>query len=76
MSKVKVYPFFKNPYLISRNMADNLLKNYSEEVLFDFDRIDFVSAAFADEFIRKVPISRITNAPENVIAIFKAVSNR
>ena len=57
-------------------MANKLLKNYPKETIFDFDKINFVSAAFADELIKNVPVNRIINTPKNIRNIFRAVSSR
>lgn len=76
MTKIKVYSIYKSPYLTSRAMASRLQKYSSQETIFDFNKINFVSAAFADELLKQTKSDRVINARENVKEIFKAVRGR
>ena len=76
MKKVRVFYILKSPYLISRDMANVLAKYDYPEADFDFSKIYFVSAAFADEFLKNIPEEHIINAEKNIQEIFRAVRNR
>ena len=66
MKEIRINNLLKTNYLITRDMADRLKEYYSPESTFDFSEINFISAAFADEFQRKFLSSRVINAKQNV----------
>lgn len=76
MNEIKVKNLLKTPYLATRDMALKLERYYQPESTFDFCDVDFISAAFADEFKRKFFKSRIINTKENVREMLAAVSHR
>ena len=76
MKKIKIQNLLKTNYLVTRDMANRLKEYYSPQSIFDFSEIDFVSAAFADEFQRKFLSSRITNAKQNVKKMLATVAKR
>ena len=76
MKEIRINNLLKTNYLITRDMADRLKEYYSPESTFDFSEINFISAAFADEFQRKFLSSRVINAKQNVRKMLAAVSRR
>ncbi len=76
MKEIKINNLLKTNYLVTRDMADKLKKYYSPESTFDFSEINFISAAFADEFQRKFLTSRVINLKQNVKKMLVTVSKR
>lgn len=76
MKEIKIQSLLKTNYLVTRDMADRLTEYYSPRSTFDFSEINFISAAFADEFQRKFLASRVVNAKQNVRKMLATVSKR
>jgi hypothetical protein len=76
MKEIKIQNLLKTNYLVTRDMADRLKEYYSPYSTFDFSEINFISAAFADEFQRMFLSSRVINAKLNVRKMLTTVSKR
>ncbi|HLC43786.1 MAG TPA: hypothetical protein VJK08_01485, partial [Patescibacteria group bacterium] len=58
------------------DMADKLKESYTPHSTFDFSEINFISAAFADEFQRDLTDIQIINAKQNIKKMLTTVSKR
>lgn len=76
MKEIKIKDLLKTNYLVTRDMADKLKEYYSPQSTFDFSEINFISAAFADEFQKEFLAFRITNAKQNIRKMLVTVSKR
>ncbi|TSC92231.1 MAG: hypothetical protein CEN91_522 [Candidatus Berkelbacteria bacterium Licking1014_85] len=73
---INIFNTIKTPFASTRKMADTAISRATNGEYFDFSKIQFVSAAFADEFLRQSSERKMLNVDKNIVKMFEAVKKR